>query len=264
MRLALPIACLLLALGMQGAFWMKTRDIMPEMKIVPDVPGEATVKALSLGDDQAFFRLLALNVQNAGDTFGRFTALYKYDFNRLYHWFRLLDSLDDRSDYIPTMATYYFSQTQHRPDVRYIVDYLVEHAEGRVKDKWWWVVQAVYLSNHKLADKDRALRIANKLKGTTGIPLWAQQMPAFMHEQRGEMGEAAAIIDDILKNEKDYTQGELNFMYYFLKDRLDRLEEVQHQLGQAQREHKAKEDEPLPVDGLRALEQPNDTSDSEE
>lgn len=253
MRLALPIAAFILMLGLQGAFWFKTRDIMPEMKVVPDVPGEATVKALSLGDEQAFFRLLGLNVQNAGDTFGRFTALYKYDFNRLYHWFKLLDSLDNRSDYVPTMATYYFSQTQHRPDVRYIVDYLVEHADGRVKQKWWWVVQAVYLANHKLADKDRALEIANMLKGTTGIPLWAQQMPAFMHEQRGEMGEAAAIIESILKDEKNFTQGELNFMYYFLKDRTNQLEKYKGQLEEAQRSHQQKEDEPLPVEGLKSL-----------
>jgi len=258
MQLRLPILAFVLALALQAGFWYKTRDLMPEMKVVPDVPGEATVKALSLGDEEAFFRLLALKVQNAGDTFGRFTALYKYDFNRLYHWFKLLDTLDNRSDYIPTMATYYFSQTQHRPDVRYIVDYLVEHGEGRVKEKWWWIVQAVYLSNHKLADKDRALQIANMLKGVTGIPLWAQQMPAFIHEQRGEMAEAAAIIESILKDEKNFTQGELNFMYYFLKDRTNQLDRLKGQLEAVQKQHQQKEDEPLPVEGLKALQMQND------
>lgn len=252
-RLVLPIACFACTLALQAGYWYKTRDIMPEMKIVPDVPGEATVKALSLGDEQAFFRLLALNVQNAGDTFGRFTALYKYDFNRLYHWFRLLDALDDRSDYVPTMATYYFSQTQHRPDVRYIVDYLVEYADGRVKEKWWWLVQAVYLANHKLADKDLALQIANRLRGVTGIPLWAQQMPAFIHEQRGEMAEAAAIMEGILKDEKSFTQGELNFMYYFLKDRTDHLEQMKSQLEEVQRHHQLQEGEPEPVEGLKEI-----------
>jgi len=50
--------------------------LRPSLTIVPDAPGEATVKALSLGDDEeALFRLLALNVQNAGATYGRSTAL---------------------------------------------------------------------------------------------------------------------------------------------------------------------------------------------
>ncbi len=246
------IAVLMLALAAQGGFWWKTRSIIPEMTIVPDVPGEATVKALSLGDEQVFFRFLALNVQNAGDTFGRFTALYKYDFNRLYHWFNLLDTLDNQSNYVPSMATYYFSQTQHKPDVKYIVDYLENHAKGRVKDKWWWVVQAVYLSNHKLEDKDRALELANMLKDVKDIPLWAQQMPAFIHEQRGEMEEASAIIENILKSEQQLKQGELNFMYFFLKDRTKRLDELKGDLKAAQKRHTPGADEPKPVEGLLA------------
>lgn len=248
MRIAIVV--LILALAAQGGFWWKTRGILPEMTIVPDVPGEATVKALSLGDEQAFFRLLSLNVQNAGDTFGRFTALYKYDFNRLYYWFMLLDTLDRRSNYVPTMATYYFSQTQHKPDVRFIVDYLEAHAKHDVQDKWWWVVQAIYLSQHKLEDKDRALELANLLRDQTGIPVWAQQMPAFVHEQRGEMAEASAIIESILKSEQELKQGELNFMYYFLKDRTQRLEQLESELKAAQRRHTPGEDEPSPMEGL--------------
>src|ERR1700760_469608 len=82
MRVAMAVMTLFVAA--QGAFWWHTRDIQPEIGIVPDVPGERTVRALSFGDEEAFFRLYALNIQNSGDTFGRFTALYKYDFNKLY------------------------------------------------------------------------------------------------------------------------------------------------------------------------------------
>lgn len=216
------------------------------MSIVPDVPGRETVKALSLGDDQFFFRLLALQLQNAGDTFGRFTALKKYDFNKLYHWFRLLDALDDTSNYIPSMATYYFSQTQNRPDVKYVVDYLVEHAAHRVDEKWWWVVQAVYLTNHKLEDKDRAINIANNLRGHTKIPLWAQQMPAFIYEQRGELQEAAAIIQQILAQKEELSKYELNFMHYFVDERLNKLESVQQQIQSRRKALKEKEKQSQP------------------
>lgn len=224
------LAALLLALGGQIAFWNHTRAIMPEMGIVPAVPGERTVRALSFGDEEAFFRLLALNIQSSGDTFGRFTALYKYDFNKLYHWFRLLDGLDNQSNYLPSMATYYFSQTQNPNDVRYLVDYLDEYTLGREKEKWWWVTQASYLAGHKMKDSNRALELAERLRGVKGIPLWAQQQAAFVYEGRGEYGEALDIIQEILKDPDQYSQGELNFMKYFIEERLGKMKEMDEAL----------------------------------
>ena len=224
------IACFVLMLGLQGYFWSRTHTILPDMGIVPDVPSQTTLKALSFGDDQALFRLLALNLQNAGDTFGRFTALYKYDFNKLSHWFSLLDTLDKESNFLPSMATYYYSQTQNKNDVRYIIDYLDSYSKGREKEKWWWTVQGAYLASHKMKDLDRALELAERLKDVRGIPMWAQQMPAFIHEKRGEFDDAAVIIENILQNEKQFTQGELNFMKYFAKERLNKLDELREML----------------------------------
>ena len=223
----------------QAAFWHYTRAIKPEMAIVPDVPGERAVRALSFGDEEAFFRLLSLNIQNSGDTFGRFTALYKYDFNKLYHWFHLLDQFNNQSNYLPAMASYYFSQTQNPNDVRYLVDYLDEYTEGRAKEKWWWVVQGSYLANHRMKNTERALELANKLRGVRGIPVWAQQMPAFIHEQRGEFGEALGIIEDVIANPEEYSQGELNFMRYFVDERLNRLEQVKKDFDDVQRQKDA-------------------------
>jgi tetratricopeptide (TPR) repeat protein len=228
------IALAVLLLGFQAAFWYHTRDIKPDMSIVPNVPGRDTVQALSLGDEQFFFRVLALQIQNAGDTFGRFTALYKYDFNKLAHWFRLLDSLDDTSNFIPSLATYYFSQTQNRPDVQYIIDYLIDHSEHRVEEKWWWLVQAIYLAQHKLEDDAQALEIAHKLSGDYAIPLWARQMPAFVHEKRGELDAALVIIQDLLKNADSFSQQEFNFIRIFIEDRLERMGEVAALLEDAQ------------------------------
>lgn len=228
MRITIAISVILMAL--QVVFWWHTRKIVPDMSIVPDVPGEETVQALSLGDDQFFFRLLALQLQNAGDTFGRFTALKEYDYNKLYHWFRLLDTLDDQSNYIPSMATYYFSQTQNVADVKYIVDYLLEHAGHRVEQKWWWIVQAVYLANHRLEDKELALEIAHYIKPEYDIPVWARQMPAFVHEKRGEFDAALKIIENIIDSQSELDRGELNFMHYFAKERLGKIEALKDKI----------------------------------
>ena len=230
---------MLVTLSGQLGYWNHTRAIIPDMNIVDDVPGERTVRALSFGDEEAFFRLLALNIQNSGDTFGRFTPLYKYDFNKLYHWFNLLSRLDNQSNYLASMATYYFSQTQNPTDVHYLVDYLDEFTDGRPKEKWWWVVQAVYLAHHKMHDLDRALKLAERLRGVQGIPIWAQQQAAFVREKRGEFGEAAAIIKEILEHKDDYTVGELHFMEYFMKERINKFNEVSKQLQEIEAEKEA-------------------------
>lgn len=234
------LAIFLVFLGLQCLFWYRTHMILPDMTIVPEVPGVETVKALSLGDEHAFFRFLGLQLQNAGDTFGRFTALSKYDYNKLYHWFRVLDALDNDSNYIPSMATYYYSQTQNVPDVQYVVDYLVEHGEGRVEQKWWWLVQAAYLANHKLKDKPQALKIAQMLRADAKIPVWARQMPAFIYEQQGEMDAALKIIESVLEHSDEIEQGELNFISHFVEERLGKMEEIQDQIERKRIEAKDK------------------------
>jgi hypothetical protein len=253
MALRLPILALVLLLILQGAFWWQTHSRLPQMEIVPDVPGEIALHAMAFGDDEALFRFHALGLQQAGDTFGRFTALYKYDFKRLYHWFTALDGLNRESNYLPAMASYYFSQTQYPPDVRYIVDYLEQHAAGRVEQKWWWLIQAMYLSTQKLQDSDRALEIAKQLEGQSNIPLWAQQMPAFVHEKRGEFDAAAKIIQHILDSEESLPQGELNFMRYFIEERIKRLDSVQAEFDATRREQalraRGAQVKPLPPQG---------------
>ncbi len=213
--------------GLQLGYWDMTRQKLPDMGIVPDVPGKVAVKALSFGDEEFYFRLLALDIQNAGDTFGRFTELYKYDYKKLYDWFTLLDTLDNESDYMPFIASYYYSQTQHIPDVRYVVDYLYNHSASRPARKYWWLAQAVYLAEHKLNDKDLALKMALPLEHADNAPFWVRQLPAFVHEKRGEMEDAARIIENIEANSKNIPPGELRFMEYFVKERTKKLEKLQ-------------------------------------
>ena len=217
---------LLVFICLQLGYWYKTKDIKPEMEIVPNVPGREAVHALTFGDDQFYFRLLAFNLQNSGDTFGRSTSLRYYDFNKLYHWFNLLDELDAKSDMIPAMASTYFAQTQNTPDVRYVVDYLYTHSTRDVPKKWWWLVQAIYLSMHKLNDKDLALKVSKPLVNSD-VPAWAQQMAAVVREKRGEFEDALQIMETIKDNAKYIEDKDLKYMTYFIKERLEKLDKVQ-------------------------------------
>jgi hypothetical protein len=221
---------LVIFLLLQIVFWYNTNDIRPEMTIVPPVPGKEAVNALSFGDEQFYFRSLALEIQNAGDSFGRFTALKNYNYKKLTAWFEILDGLDHQSNFIPSIAGYYYSQTQNVPDVRYIINYLDKHASRDLKNKWWWMSQAVYLANHRLGDKPLALKLAYKLSKTPGkVPMWVREMPAFIHEQLGEKEEALRIIEGLMKDQDKLTKEELNFMNYFITERLEKMQdEIKH------------------------------------
>lgn len=216
---------LMLFAGLQAGYWVETKNIKPDLSIVPDVPGREAVQALAFGDNQFYFRTLAFMLQNAGDTFGRFTALRYYDFNKLYHWFNLLDELDARSNMIPAMATYYFAQTQNTADIRYIVDYLYTHATRDVEHKWWWLLQSIYLAMHKLEDMDLALKVATPMVNPK-VPIFAQQMAAVVREKRGEMDDALAIMESIAKNADAIPEADFKYMTYFVEERLKKLDEA--------------------------------------
>lgn len=215
---------------LQVGFWYRTSDIKPDMGIVPDVPGREALHALTFGDDQFYFRILAFNLQNAGDMFGRFTSLRYYDFNKLYLWFNLLDELDSKSNMIPAMATYYFSQTQNTADIRYVVDYLYTHCMRDVGSKWWWLVQSIYLASHKLNDMDLALKMAAPLVNEK-VPVWAQQMAAVVHEKRGEFDDALRIMETIRDHAETIPESDLKYMNYFVKERLEKLDEWNEKYG---------------------------------
>jgi hypothetical protein len=217
------VLLLLCLVGLQAGFWWETRSIKPDLAIVPSVPRTEAVQALSLGDEQLYFRVFALRLQNMGDLFGRFTPLKHYDYAKLAQWFTLLDALDARSNMVPNMAAYYFSQTQNTPDTRYIVDYLYDHATHDIAHKWWWLVQSIYLAMNKLEDMDLTMKIVEPLLDPS-VPVWAQQFVAIIHEKRGEMGDALRIMELIKENATHISDNDLKYMRYFVEERLKALD----------------------------------------
>lgn len=213
---------------LQITLWFKFKDLKPEMEILPTPFSENGLKALSLGDEQFYFRYLLFKLQNYGDTFGRFTALKNYDYAKLEDHFTQLDLLDNQSHYVPYIAAYYFSQSQNKEDVNFIVNYLEKRYDGDNQHNWWWLSQATYLANHKLNNKELALRLATKLANSgLDIPIWAKQMPAFIHSKIGQKKEAYFIIKNIIEDVKSgklqLKQTEMNFMQFFIEKTLEEL-----------------------------------------
>lgn len=210
----------------QPLMWLKTNSHLPNLAIISDLPNKKLINVYSLGDQQMYFRYLSLDLQNSGDSFGRFTALKNYDYALLEQWLFLINGLDTKSKYLPSIAAYYYSNTQNIPDNIHVVNFLDAYYDQDPAENWWWLAQATIIATHKLKDKELAIRLAQKLSATNAkMPRWAQQMHAIILAEHGEKKLALTIIKDLAERHDDYTQSEINFMNYFIKDRLGYLKD---------------------------------------
>ncbi|MBP7710027.1 MAG: hypothetical protein KA100_03040 [Rickettsiales bacterium] len=210
-------------------FWKQTEHLKPRFDIVPPAPNQYLVSALSLGDKEFLFRILATRLQNSGDVFAGFLSLKDYDYARVHQWMTTLDTLNAKSNFVPAIAAYYYSQTQRAEDVHHVVDYLEEHSKKDIDANWWWLFQATYIAKKNMGDMNRALEIAYLLSKNNSptAPFWTKQLPAFLHEEMGDGCMAFAVIESLIKESESGARQikpeELNFMRHFINDRLAKL-----------------------------------------
>jgi hypothetical protein len=222
-NLKIKITLLLaLVLSVQIFSWFKSKEYIPAIGIVPEVPSLYEAKISALGDEQFYFRFLAIYIQNAGDSFGRFTKLKHYDYEALMNWFKLLDQLDCQSNVIPSAAAYIYSNTQRPEDNIYLINYLESTYDYDPVKKWWWLSQAVVMASEKLKNHNVALRLAFKLSNTPypQLPRWAQQMPAIIYANMGEKELALNVMQELAQKYDDYSQADLNYINYFIHQQL--------------------------------------------
>lgn len=170
-----------------------------------------------------------MRLQNSGDVFAGFVSLKNYDYSRIFDWMKMLDGLNSKSNLVPSLASYYYSQTQNGKDSRYVVDYLDWHSSQNIDANWWWLFQAVFIAKNNLHDMKRALELAQKLaqNNAENAPFWTKQMPAFISEEMGDGCMAFSVIQRLIKESESGVRQvkpeEMNFMRHFISDRLARL-----------------------------------------
>ena len=196
---------------------------------MPKAPNKYLTSIASFGDKEFLFRILAMRLQNSGDVFAGFVSLKNYDYLRIYNWMTRLDSLNNKSRLVPSLASYYYSQTTKKEDTRFIVKYLDEHSSPNIDANWWWLFQAVFIAKDVLKDFDLALKLSKKLAKNNAkeAPFWTKQMPAFISEQ---MGQGCAsfhvikkLIDESNSGKRKISAKEMDFMRYFIDNRLKKL-----------------------------------------
>lgn len=213
----------------QIAFAISLLDYQEKLAILPTPISINSAKLLAMGDNAPIFRYFALMIQNAGDSYGRATPLADYDYQALAKWLILLDMLDSKSHFTPSLAGYYYGATSDPSQAEIIAQYLITHSKNDVENKWWWLAQAVYIAKHRTDNDILALEAAKLLQDTAGryhhIPIWAKQLAAFIYESQGEKEASLAVMKFIAANEPNLSDHDLNYMEYFIKERLKMFDE---------------------------------------
>ena len=126
------------------------------------------------------------------------------------------------SEFLPVLVGYYYSQSQNPNDVRVVISFLAHIAIRDPERNWRWMAHAIYLARHRVKDMNLALSLAYRMaaiKGA-GIPVWAQQMPAFVLADVGEKEAARDLMEAIMDSEKNLDPAERDFMRNFIENRL--------------------------------------------
>ncbi len=213
-KLGLAVAVILNIL-----FWFSVRDEQVRWNNVPPAPDKKYASSYGLGDKSFAYRINGIMIQNLGDTGGRTTSLKDYNYKTLTDWFFVQDHLDEKANFIPYLASYYFGGLQEPEKFRPVLDYLEEIGKRSYGEKWRWLAQGVYLARFKLNDLDKALSMAETLSkiDNENMPTWARQMPAFIMTAKGEKEAAYALMLEILKTSSDSIHpNEINAMRAYI------------------------------------------------
>ena len=227
---------LLIALFCQFVMWgCFTSKIKHSFTITPLPPSKLEMGLFSLGDSAFLYRLYGFKLQNAGDTFGEVIPLKDYDYEKLEKWFYALSELDDKSEYVPSIAGFFYSASQNREDNKYIVNFLEDFADKNPEKHWRWYVTASYLTRQKLRDKTRAFKIASKLMNVKEkLPIASRAAAILMlNEKDLQTCETISLISNlVLKGDLEYIlnddlfsvkDNKYNFMFYIIKSRIDKV-----------------------------------------
>ncbi|PKU26516.1 hypothetical protein [Telmatospirillum siberiense] len=177
------------------------RPLRPAIEEMPFPLNEQGIKGLALGDDQFLFRVLARWLQDVGDGGGRVRPLIDYDYDRVVDWLKVLDRLDERSDYSFVLGASYFGSVME-PNagpsrVRKIALYFRERALADPARRWPELVWAGERARRIVKDRQLSELIAgdlSALRDNPRVPAWLPLLAPPLYRFAGN-NRAAEDID---------------------------------------------------------------------
>jgi len=212
----------------QIVFWFFSNRVKPTFIITPYPPTKTEIEALSFGDQQFFYRQLTFTLQNAGDKFGHYTNLRKYDYHKLRRWFEALDSIDKKSQYIPYMAAYYYSIVKDSQRSKIIAEYITNYANKDPQQHWRLLTTAAYIYYKEIGNSNKEIGEIGEILSKQNIPMWAKALAAFYLQDSGDICNAYKLVikiteDDIL-TEKSNTEDQ--FLINILTENINKLQNI--------------------------------------
>jgi len=217
---------LVIAAMAQAAFAVLNRDIRPNWEILDPPPTERALALSSFGDTQFLYRILAMELQNAGDEGGRVTPIKAFDMNRVVAWMDLLDTLDARADHHVALALRYFSLNQNIPSIRPLVLFAMRHVDKNPTQKLNWLSAALLMAELRLKDQSLVLEIADQM-GRYDDPIIntsAYMIAPLLREKLGDLpGALAGMRRALAMTSHRANEFDLAYMKQFIADLEQRI-----------------------------------------
>lgn len=218
---------LIVALGAQLAFGFSMRDVRPNWEILEPPMSDRALAAASFGDRQFLYRIMAMELQQAGDDGGRVVPIKDYDVELVVAWLEMLDRLDVRAHHHVGLAMRYFSLNQDKLATEPLVRYAMRHVDRDPRRKLDWLSQALMIAEVRLKNPTLSLEIADQM-GRYEFPdvnPIAYQIAPVMREKMGDLRGAVAGMERALRLTRDRaTPAEIGSMEDFIRDVTARLE----------------------------------------
>lgn len=167
---------------------------------LPEPPASGVSAVLAFGDPAAYARavLLWLLAQDRRD--GQALAWQDLDYGRLEAWLARCLALDPRAPAPLLVASRLYADVPDAARSARMLDFVAAAFAHDPARRWPWLAHAVFVAEHRLHDRARALRFAHLLAGAEApeIPSWARQMEIFVLENLGETAAAKVLLGGLL------------------------------------------------------------------
>ncbi len=192
-------------------------------RTLPAPPPNAVLRTAALGEPSALAAGGCLWLQFFDDQAGVSIPYKRLDYARLRRWLERLLALEPASDYPLLLAVRLYAHVDDRQRARSMLAFVHEVVPARPTERWRWLAEAAVIAEHRLGDRELALRFARTLTESTepgGIPHWARDLQILLLEDLGRYEAAKVLIGGLLDSGAIDDPAELRF----LRRRLEALE----------------------------------------
>lgn len=159
---------------------------------VPPAPGPVQTLSYGLGDAELSYRLLGYQLQNMGDHGGQTRNIDDYNYKNLAQWARMLDGLNQKSDFLPNLAAHYFGSSRQKDHILELVQVLEDIGLRDYPGKWQWLVWSMTKSDVVLSDYEYTISLARQLqsKNDKTMPGWGYRMAPMYMFKHGDLSQS--------------------------------------------------------------------------